>query len=184
MSGSWNLFYSFLFRRGGKQGLGKYSLCLAFRRVLNVLVLPSRLVPAQLLQEPCAVCPATYSNSCDENEMRIVEEAKQAMRQERWSSSECSTGPTSCWVNSLLNFWEGGQKSRATLIKIFSSFHTPRTNELLPLPLAFMFREIWGYLYLLLHIGQHSWNGLRIQMLLGRAEAIMVSSAAAYLWTL
>lgn len=109
--------------------------------------------------------------------MKIVEEGKQGMRQERWSSSVRSSGPISCWINSLLNSWKGGQKTRASLIKIFSSFHSPCTNELLPLPLAFMFREIWGCLYVLLHICQHGWNGQCAQMLLGWAEGITVSSA-------
>jgi len=121
-------FTVFLFRRGGKKWLGKYTLCLAFSRVLRVLVLPSRWGLAQLLQEPCVVCSATYLNSSDDNEMRIVEEGKQDMRQERWSHSEHSTGPTSCWVNSLLTSWEGGQKSRASLVKIFGAFHSPCTN--------------------------------------------------------
>lgn len=182
MSGSGNVFYSFLFRREGKKELGIYSFCLPFRLVLHVLVLPKRWVLAQLLQEPCAVCSATYSNSCDDNEMRIVEEGKREMKQERWSSSERSTWPTSCPVNSLLKSWEGGQKSRASLVKIFSSFHSPSTNQLLLL--AFMFRETWAYLYLLLHVCQHGWNGQCSQMLLGRAEGITVSFIATCLWTL
>lgn len=105
----------FLFRREGKKGLEKCSLGLAFSWLFHVLVAQQE--PAQLLQEPSAVCSATYSNCCNDNEMRVVEEGKQEMRQERWRSNKCGTGTTSHWINSFLTFWEGEQKSRASLIQ-------------------------------------------------------------------
>lgn len=84
-------------------------------------MLPSRW-DSQLLRKACAVCSATCSNSCNDNEKGIVEEGKQEMRQERWSSNECSSGSTSCWVNSLFASSDGSQKSRVSLVKVFSSF--------------------------------------------------------------